>query len=99
MAENDQALDALEAAEPGAQPLDRRVVDLAVAGERGDRRGNETSEIKGFHVEFPPLGPMLAGSSADRGEPRADRVRRTPTERPALYRKTQIRHFRYNKMI
>jgi len=50
MTENDQAFDAFETAEPGAQPLDRRVVDLAVAGERGHGGGNETSEIKGFHV-------------------------------------------------
>ena len=48
MTENDQAFHAVEAAEPGAQPLDRRMVDLAVAGEGGDGGGNETSEIKGF---------------------------------------------------
>jgi hypothetical protein len=50
MTENDQAFDLLEAAEPGAEPLDRRMVDLAVAGEGGDRRGDETSQIKGLHV-------------------------------------------------
>ena len=52
MAEHDQALDAVEAAEPGAQALDGGVVDGAVAGERGDGGGNETSEIEGFHVDF-----------------------------------------------
>ena len=50
--ENDQAFDAVEAAEPGAEPLDGGVVDVAVAGERGDGSGDETSEIKGFHVDF-----------------------------------------------
>src|SRR5262249_36692596 len=52
MTENDQAFDLVEAAEPGAEPLDRGVVDLAVAGKRGHGRGDETSEIKGFHVGF-----------------------------------------------
>jgi hypothetical protein len=28
------------------------VIDLAVAGERRHGRGDETSEIKGFHVSF-----------------------------------------------
>ena len=49
MTEHDQAFDALVAAEPGAEPLDRRMVDLAVARERGNRRGDETPQIKGFH--------------------------------------------------
>ena len=48
MTENDQAFDAFEAAEPGAESLDRRVVDLTVAGKRGHGCGNETSEIEGF---------------------------------------------------
>ena len=52
MAEYDQAFDTVEAAEPGAQALDRRVVDVAVAGEGSDGCGYETSEIKGFHGGF-----------------------------------------------
>jgi hypothetical protein len=43
MTENDQTFDILKAAEPGAEALDRRVVDLTVAGKRGNRRGNKTS--------------------------------------------------------
>jgi hypothetical protein len=50
MTENHQAFDVFEAAEPGAEPLNGGVVDLAIAGKRGNRRGNETSQIKGFHV-------------------------------------------------
>ena len=50
--ENDQAFDAFEAAEPGAESMDCRVVDLTVSGEWGNRCGDETSEIKGFHVIF-----------------------------------------------
>jgi len=42
MTENNQAFDAFETAEPGAEPLDRRVVDLPVVGERGHGGGNET---------------------------------------------------------
>ena len=52
MTENDQAFDAFKTAEPGAEPLDRRVVDLAVSGKWGNRRGNETSQIKCFDVSF-----------------------------------------------
>jgi hypothetical protein len=52
MAENDQTFDVLKAAEPGAQALDRRMVHLTVAGKGGNRRGDETSEIKGFHISF-----------------------------------------------
>src|SRR5712671_822931 len=52
MTENDQAFDAIKAAEPRAKPLDRRMVDLTVAGKWGNGRGNETSQIKGFHVNF-----------------------------------------------
>jgi hypothetical protein len=52
MAENHQAFDALEAAEPGAKALNGGVVDLTVTGERGHGRGNEASEIKSFHVGF-----------------------------------------------
>jgi hypothetical protein len=52
VAENDQAFDAVEAAEPGAEALNGGVVDFAVAGERGHGRGDEASEIKGFHVGF-----------------------------------------------
>ena len=58
MAENHQALDALEAAEPGAEPLDGGMVDVAVAGEGGDGGGNETSEIESFHVDFLRFGLM-----------------------------------------
>ena len=50
MAEDDQAFHAVEAAEPGAQTLDCRVVDLTVARERGHRRGDEPSQIKRCHV-------------------------------------------------
>jgi hypothetical protein len=50
MAENDQAFDAIDAAEPGAQSLDRGVVDGTLPGERGHGGGNETSEIERFHV-------------------------------------------------
>jgi hypothetical protein len=48
--EHHQAFDFLEAAEPGAEPLDRRMVDFAVTREGGDRRGDEASQIKGLHV-------------------------------------------------
>ena len=85
MTENDQAFDAFKTAEPGAEPLDRRVVDLAVSGKWGNRRGNETSQIKVFPCEFSPIRLMLSGSSAVlwRGEPFADRVQ-NPTGRPAI---------------
>src|SRR5262249_44288036 len=52
MTENDQTFDLLEAAKPGAEPPDRGVVNLAVASKRGHGRGDETSEIKGFHVGY-----------------------------------------------
>jgi hypothetical protein len=50
MTKNHQALDILEAAKPGAESLDRGVIDLAVEGKGCNRCWNETSEIKGFHV-------------------------------------------------
>jgi hypothetical protein len=50
--ENDQAFDTFEAAEPGAEPPNGGVIDFAVTGKRGDGGGDETSQIKGFHVDF-----------------------------------------------
>jgi len=47
--ENDQALDARNAAKPGAQSLDGRMIDFTFPGERRNGRGIETSEIRGFH--------------------------------------------------
>jgi hypothetical protein len=75
MAENDRALDAGEAAEPGAETLDRRVVHFALAGERGHGRGDKTSEIKCFHrfLQWDRCARIVRGD----GEHRADRVRRT----------------------
>jgi len=52
MTENDQAFDAFETPEPGAEALDCGVIDLAVEGKWGHRCGNETSQIKGFHESF-----------------------------------------------
>src|SRR5262249_40322751 len=83
MTENHEALDLLEAAEPGAESLDRGMVDLAFAGKRGHGGGDETSQIKGFH---------MGSSEGDvgrivRGRGRADHAgRRIP--RIFLYRKT-----------
>jgi hypothetical protein len=50
--ENHQAFYAAEAAKPGTEALDRGVIDLAVAGKGGNRRGNKTSKIKSFHINF-----------------------------------------------
>ena len=47
MTENDQTLDAFDAAEPGAQPLNGRVIDRTVPGEGGHGCGHEASEIDG----------------------------------------------------
>ncbi len=48
--EHDQPFHVLEAPEPGAKTLDRGMVNLAIAGEGSDGGGNETAQIKGFHV-------------------------------------------------
>jgi hypothetical protein len=66
MTENDQAFDVFEAAKPGAQSLDRSVIDLAVAGEWGYGCGHETPQIESFHVINSFDGSMLAGSFAER---------------------------------
>jgi hypothetical protein len=49
MAENGQAFHFLEAAEPGAQPLDGSVIDSAVACEWGNGSGDKAAQVKGFH--------------------------------------------------
>src|SRR5689334_15992636 len=96
MTENDQTFDAFKATEPGAESLDSRMVNFTVTGERGDRRGDETSKIKRFHLNF--LRCDVGGSCAEprEGTPFADRVLRK-IEGACLYLKTQIRHFSYNK--
>jgi hypothetical protein len=61
MAEDDQASDPVKAAEPGAEPLNGVVIDLAVAGKGGDGSGNETSEIKRCHGVFLQVASLVIG--------------------------------------
>ena len=51
VAQDDQALDALNAGQPATEAVDRVEVDAAVTVERGDRCGNESAEIDG-HESF-----------------------------------------------
>jgi hypothetical protein len=101
--ENDQAFDAFEAAEPGAESLDYRVVDLTVSGEWGNRCGDETSEIKGF-MSFSSdakKGPWVlagsdAGTFASLGATAVPIACGGNIRSGSLCQKTQIVHFRYN---
>ena len=46
-----------------AEALDRGVIDHAVTGEGGHGRGDETTQIKGFHG-VPPMGSLWTASDA-----------------------------------
>ena len=46
VAEHDQTLDAVDAAEPRAEALDGRIVDGAVAGEGGDGGGAQAAQVE-----------------------------------------------------
>jgi hypothetical protein len=56
VAEADQALDAVDGGQPAGQGGDRVVVDLEVRGERGDRCGDEATEIEGHESSLPMGG-------------------------------------------
>ena len=59
-------LDALEAAEPGAEALDRCVVDFAFAGERGNGGGTSPLRSSAFIAISSGCDVGLAGSFARR---------------------------------
>ena len=52
VAEHDEALHAVDRAEPGAESLDRVVVDVAVFGEGGHRCGVQAAKVESHLVSF-----------------------------------------------
>ena len=80
MTENNQAFDAFEAAEPGAETLDRSVIDFTVAGKRGygagtrPRRSRASMCISSDGIDV--------GRIVSRSLTRADRVSEDHTETP-----------------